>query len=257
MCNDLSMFRETFSTSDIIVSLPNGINVPIQFTGTVCLSDSLILKDVLHVPSFHFNLISVSTLLRDNDCSAHFFPDNCFLQPCSRDLMIEKSDLHCNLYILDMHSLVSSPLESLCGFLSVDGTLWHQCLGHPSAVKLQQLSDSLCIPPSVVHLDSHCQVCPLAKQKKLSFPFKNELSYHAFDLLHLDVWGPFSTEPMEGFKYFMTIVDDCTRVTWVKMLRNKQEVVDVFPVFLKYISTQYNAVVKAIRSDNAPELKFA
>jgi len=91
----------------------------------------------------------------------------------------------------------------------------------------------------------------------LSFPFKNELSYHAFDLLHLDVWGPFSTESMEGFKYFLTIVDDCTRVTWVKMLRNKHEVVDVFHVFLKYISTQYNAVVKAIRSDNALELKFA
>lgn len=78
VCSDLSMFRETFSKSDIVVSMPNGIKVPIQFTGTVHLSDSLILKNVLHVPSFHFNLISVSTLLRDNDCSAHFFPDNCF-----------------------------------------------------------------------------------------------------------------------------------------------------------------------------------
>ena len=171
--------------------------------------------------------------------------------------MIGKGDLHRNLYILDLHSLVSSPLEYFCGSLSVDGNLWHQRLGHPSAVKLQLLSDSLCIPRSLTHLDSHYQVCPLAKQKHLSFLFKNILSAHAFDLLHLDVWGQFSTESMEGFKYFLTIVDDCTRVTWAKMLKTKQEVVNVFPVFLKYISTQDNVVVKAIRSDNAPELKFA
>ena len=256
VCSDLSMFRETFTTSDIVVSLPDGTKVPIQYTGTIYLSDSLILKNVLHVPTFHFNLISVSTLLRDNGCSAHFFPDNCFLQACSQDLMIGKGDLHRNLYILDMHSLVSSPVESFCGSLSVDGTLWHQRLGHPSAVKLQVLADSLYIPRSVSYLDSHCEVCPLAKQKRLSFPFPNRLSDKAFDLLHLDVWGPFSTESIEGYKYFLTIVDDCTRVTWIYMLKTKHEVVEVFLVFLKYILTQYNATVKAIRSDNAPELRF-
>ena len=138
--------------------------------------------------------------------------------------------------------------------MSIDGNLWHQRLGHPSAVKLQLLFDSLCIPRSLTHLDSQC---PLAKQIFLSFLFKNKLSAHAFDLLHLDVWGQFPTESIEGFKYFLTIVDDCMSVTWVKMRKTKQEVVDVFHVFLKYISTQYNAVVKAICSDNDPELKFA
>lgn len=44
----------------------------------------------LHVPSFHFNLINLSTLLHDNDCSAH----NCFLQACSQDLMIRMCDLY-------------------------------------------------------------------------------------------------------------------------------------------------------------------
>lgn len=82
-----------------------------------------------------------------------------------------------------------------------------------------------------MHLDSHCKVCPLAKQKRLSFPFRNKLSDHAFALLHLDVWGPFSTESVEGYKYFLTIVDDCTLVTWIKMLK-RHEVVDIFPVFL-------------------------
>lgn len=38
------------------------------------------------------------------------------------------------------------------------------------------------------------------------------------------------------------------------MLKNKGEVSIVFPLFLKHVSTQYNAKVKAVRFDNAPEL---
>ena len=40
------------------------------------------------------------------------------------------------------------------------------------------------------------------------------------------------------------------------MMKNKSDVLTVFPIFLKHVMTQYNSVVKAIRSDNAPELAF-
>lgn len=109
---------------------------------------------------------------------------------------------------------------------------------------------------SSLSLESHCSVCPLAKQKRLAFISNNKLSPKPFDLVHIDVWGPFSTESVEGFRYFFTLVDDCTRMTWVYMLRNKSDVSVSFPTFLKLVNSQYNAKVKAIRSDNAPELAF-
>lgn len=56
--------------------------------------------------------------------------------------------------------------------------------------------------------------------------------------------------------YFLTIVDDCTRVTWVYLLLNKSYVITVFSEFLQLKETQYQAKVKAIRTDNAPELSF-
>ena len=96
----------------------------------------------------------------------------------------------------------------------------------------------------------------LAKQQRLSFPSHNHMSTIPFALLHLDTWGPFATESIDGFKYFLTIVNDYSRVTWVYMLKNKSEVTIVFPKFLKLISTQYGGVVKAIRTDNAHELLF-
>ena len=51
-------------------------------------------------------------------------------------------------------------------------------------------------------------------------------------------------------------MDDATRVTWVYMLSNKRDVSHIFPTFITHVQTQYNAKLKAIRTDNAPELRF-
>ncbi|XP_013614954.1 PREDICTED: uncharacterized protein LOC106321187, partial [Brassica oleracea var. oleracea] len=76
-----------------------------------------------------------------NNCSAHFFPAYCYLQDVSQGLMIGKGDVVNNLYILNKHAVCeSSPSDVFCGSLSVDGSTWHQRLGHPSATKLKMLS---------------------------------------------------------------------------------------------------------------------
>lgn len=64
MCSDLAMFRELIPVSSVTVTLPNGTRVPITHTCTICISQSLLLHNVLHVPDFHFNLISVSCLVQ-------------------------------------------------------------------------------------------------------------------------------------------------------------------------------------------------
>lgn len=96
----------------------------------------------------------------------------------------------------------------------------------------------------------------LQNKKILPFNSKNNVCDNAFDLLHIDVWGPFSTSTTEGYRYFLMIVDDHTHVTWLYLLRTKDEVLTIFPEFLKMVETQYKTVVKAVRSDNAQELKF-
>ena len=47
-----------------IVQLPNGETALVTHIGTVTLSSSLILQNVLYVPSFTFNLLSVSTFTK-------------------------------------------------------------------------------------------------------------------------------------------------------------------------------------------------
>lgn len=99
-------------------------------------------------------------------------------------------------------------------------------------------------------------MCPLAKQKRLSFPSSQSLFESPFDLVHIDIWGPFSTTTHDGYRYFLTLVDDCTRATWLYLLKDKSSVSNVFPDFLTFVQTQYKTRVKFIRSDNVPKLAF-
>lgn len=68
--------------------------------------------------------------------------------------------------------------------------LWHYCLGHISDSGLSLLHhQDLTIP---VSSNFYCTTCPLAKQRRLCFNDSSSLAVKPFDLIHVDIWGPFS-----------------------------------------------------------------
>ena len=54
-------------------------------------------------------------------------------------------------------------------------------------------------------------------------------------------------------QYFLTIVDDATRSTWLYLMKSKYETRPLLISFYNMICTQFNIHIKAIRADNAPE----
>ena len=84
----------------------------------------------------------------------------------------------------------------------------------------------------------------MAKQKHLPFPFNNNLSNFAFALLHMDVWGLYSTPTLDGYKYFLTIVDDSTRATWIYLMKSKSNVRSLIISFHTMVLTQFNVKIK-------------
>lgn len=64
-------------------------------------------------------------------------------------------------------------------------------------------------------------VCPQARQTRNSFPVSTIKSKGIFDLIHTDVWGPYKCSTHNGYKYFLTIVDDYSRGTWTFLLTTK------------------------------------
>ncbi|XP_061373503.1 uncharacterized protein LOC133315841 [Gastrolobium bilobum] len=93
----------------------------------------------------------------------------------------------------------------------------------------------------------------LAKQHRLPFPSSITKSTNVFQLLHADIWGPYSVPSIHGYRYFLTLVDDFSKFTWVILMKTKSEVRTNIQNFVAYIETQFNTNLKTFRSDNGLE----
>lgn len=96
-----------------------------------------------------------------------------------------------------------------------------------------------------------------AQQKKLHFSNNLYLSKFAFDLNHCDVWGPFSTPTIEGHKYFLIIIDDCTWATWVFFLKSKSKVKTLISQFFIFVQTQFSTKTKKFVKTNSTKFSLS
>jgi len=70
-------FTTFFKIKPMKIKLHNNSDVIAYFARTVQFSDKLILFNVLYVPEFYFNLISVQTLIKDLNCNLIFSSKCC------------------------------------------------------------------------------------------------------------------------------------------------------------------------------------
>ena len=149
-----------------------------------------------------------------------------------------------------LESVFNSFIHSVSSASNVNKPyLWHLRLGHVFDDKLPYcISD---VP--FFHSNKDCVVCLIAKLKRLPFPNSSHLFEHAFDLIHCDIWGPFAKATHDGFRYFLTVVDDATRSTWVYLMKSKTETRPLLISFYNMIFTQFQTNIKVIRTDNAQE----
>ncbi|KAJ9671270.1 hypothetical protein PVL29_027317 [Vitis rotundifolia] len=97
----------------------------------------------------------------------------------------------------------------------------------------------------------HCETCKLAKHTRVSFPISNKRSSHPFHLIHSDIWGPSTIPNVSGARWFVSLIDDCTWVTWIFLLKQKSDVSIVIPNFHSMVQNQFGVKIKSFRTDNA------
>uniref|UniRef100_A0A2N9IZW0 Integrase catalytic domain-containing protein n=1 Tax=Fagus sylvatica TaxID=28930 RepID=A0A2N9IZW0_FAGSY len=98
-----------------------------------------------------------------------------------------------------------------------NGILWHSRLCHPSA--------------------------------QLSFSVSNKRVTAPFALVHSDLWGPAPVQSSTGFKYYLVLVDEFTKFTWVYLLKHKSDTLQVFTDFHAMIQTQFSLPLQVLRTD--------
>lgn len=92
--------------------------------------------------------------------------------------------------------------------------------------------------------------CPMAKFCKLPFSLSASQPTQPFQLIHIDIWGPYKVCTHGSFKFFMTIFDENSRHIWVSLLVQKSEALGVILTFYKYANTKFDKKVQTIRFDN-------
>ena len=79
VCCSLNLFKNFFLTFNSSVTLPTSESVTITRIGSVELFNHFTLENVLYVPQFRFNLISISALTQSHCCSIKFDFESCFI----------------------------------------------------------------------------------------------------------------------------------------------------------------------------------
>ena len=107
--------------------------------------------------------------------------------------------------------------------------LLHCRLGHLSF-------DKMCksFPNIMCGVDKNklfCDACELAKHKWASYVSRGIRSVSPFVLVHSDVWTC-PTISISGMKYFVTFIDCFSRMTWVYLMKHKDEVLKCFQDFV-------------------------
>jgi len=149
-----------------------------------------------------------------------------------------------------LHAHTSNLQQSLESWSSSQIWLQHRRFGHPPFNTLKSLFPVLFTKVSVESF--HCDVCQFAKHHWTTFLNGNKSSKH-FDLILLDGWGPSPIPNISGEKLFVSFIDECTRVTWIFLLKYKSEVFHLFVNFYRMVQTQFESPIKRLHSDNGRE----
>ncbi|RDY07722.1 hypothetical protein CR513_08131, partial [Mucuna pruriens] len=83
-----------------------------------------------------------------------------------------------------------------------------------------------------------CDIFHMARQKKLPFNISSSNAHNPFDLIRMDIRGPFSTTSIHGYQYSFIVLDDNS--TYVKN-------------FIQMVDTQFDNQTKVIQTYNGPK----
>ena len=113
--------------------------------------------------------------------------------------------------------------------------IWHRRLGHLNfdhIIKLVKNGAVKYLPKISKPYGSACKPCEMAKITRTQFKSKNFTSTDKpLQLVHMDLCGPSRKEGTRRERYFMLVIDDYSRLTWVAFLKEKSKAFEKFKIF--------------------------
>jgi len=245
---------------NLTIYFANGDSVKSEYIGQYIgyiNSNKIILNDVLYIPSFKRNLLSIDHLVdqkykiifnKYNDKKYVSIYDAYNNKVCSASANKNKTYKICTT--LKYINYKNSNCNAVCNSLNYvthqeEINTWHRRLAHAN---IDNLINKLCKIP----IKYKCKVCAASKMKNMPYYSSQNNASEPFQLIHMDlVQSP--DYSIYGNKYFLTILDDYSRYGWVIFIDSKEKVFDSFLAWYRQIVNIFNKTIKYIRSDNGPE----
>jgi hypothetical protein len=138
-----------------------------------------------------------------------------------------------------------------------DSWLWNFRFGHLNfgGLKLLHTKDMVKGLPLIEKPKRICEGCIFGKHHRESFPVgKSYREKNPLETIHLDICGPMQTPSIGGSTYFLTVIDDFLRKTWIHFLKHKFDALDCFQQFKSLVEKQSGYYIKCLRTDRGEHI---
>jgi hypothetical protein len=219
-------------------------------------SDSrILLKDVLYAPKMGVTLVSISRIAGAGS-TVVFTGNVCRIYTKNRDI-IGEIKVRGGLYRVYMSgSKASAHVAAANEVLSINDL--HRRMGHVSHERAKLLVKKGLVEGVTLEDNSEvivCESCEWAKgqRKEISKVREEERRTAVGDEVHSDLWGPAPVESISHKCYYVSFTDDYSRYSNVYFLHSKDETFDAYRTYEAWLSNQYKARVKSLRTDRGGE----
>ena len=233
-----------------------------------------VLEDVLYVPKIKRNLLSVPQFMR-RGAELRFAGEKCSIvnrqgeTTCTGRLhgdmlvmdMTVVTEEHANIAVVDAFPSEGdeAPVAALTARTTstADLTTWHRRLGHLNADAVSQMTNRDMVTGMAITrgstLHTPCEPCVKGKQTRAEIRKTTETRADTvLGRIFTDVCGPLHPN-YNGYRYFVTWVDDKSRKVYINGLKAKSEVADCLKRFVARAEVETGQRVQALRSDGGGE----
>jgi transposase InsO family protein len=110
-----------------------------------------------------------------------------------------------------------------------------------------------CLPEILIQNKGVCKGCSLGKNVKGSFLRSDNRSKEILDLIHSYVCGPMIVASLNGYLYYVLVIDDHSQKNCIYFMKNKDGVFAKFQEFKAQLENLTRRNIKVLRSDNGGE----
>ncbi|CAL8097191.1 unnamed protein product [Prunus armeniaca] len=194
------------------------------------------IKEVMIVPGLDENLLSVGQMVEHGywlvfgDYMVDIYGDKQMEDPIASVPMKENICFPLSLEYVN-------PLMANRVTVEESSWVWHRRYGHLNYINLMLLQEKEMVK---VHRE----------------PFDKEKAWRAsqaLELIHYDICGPMQITTFGGNRFFLTFIDDHTRICWVLFMQHKSHVFNIFKRFKSMVELQSDYQIKKFRSDRGEE----